>query len=106
MHDTRHTLPKKHRLVGMGVPIINLRQPPYRLWFAMGMPFPVRRHRLVDRGPKKNSTLELTALVLTIYSRTPSMSKHCESYFPFSMVCLLINLVVTELTCGVKINYE
>ena len=41
---------RRHRLIDIGFPIINLRRTSYCLWFIMRIPMPVRRCVLVNTG--------------------------------------------------------
>ena len=45
--------PRRHCLIGPGTPIIKLRRALDRLKVMMGIPTPLRRHILVNRGPEE-----------------------------------------------------
>ena len=45
---------RKHRLISIGIPIINLRRSSDRLRFIMGIPIPVRRRLLSEYSPRCN----------------------------------------------------
>ena len=51
---------RRRRLISIGIPIVNLRRSSDRLRFIMGIPIPVRRRLLVNRGPDLMHTVGLT----------------------------------------------
>ena len=42
---------RKHHLIGKGIPIINMRWLSDCLKFILGIPIPIRRHLLINKGP-------------------------------------------------------
>ena len=67
--------PRRHRLITIGIPIIKLRWSSDRLRFIMGVPIPVWRCLLVNRGPAGSAI----ALCKFGYQSTVWRISHCKS---------------------------